>query len=164
MRFAPVVLCALLAGCAKASTIPLAQDTLQITSSAAPICGMSGAQNVALRQAATETIRRGYDRFLILGSQYQNNIGVVGYTPVTANTTGSVTATGYGNVATAYANSSTTYSGGQPIMGGTHNQGFIVKMFKDGDPAGSNAVAARESLGPKWQDAVAQNSVTCLSQ
>ncbi|MBS0240291.1 MAG: hypothetical protein JSR89_17900 [Proteobacteria bacterium] len=123
---------------------------------------MTGAQNVALHQAAAETIRHGFDRFIIMGSQYQNNVGVVGYTPVVANTTGSVTAMGYGNSATAFGNATTTYSGGQPIVAGSHNQSFVVKMFKEDDPAGSNAVSARETLGPKWQDAVAQDSHTCL--
>ncbi|MGO4682371.1 hypothetical protein [Hyphomicrobium sp. 2TAF46] len=155
-------LCIALVGCAKASTIPLTKDTLQITSSAAPVCGMTGAQNVALHQAAVETIRHGYDNFLIVGSQYQNNVGVVGYTPVVANTTGSVTAMGYGNSATAFGNSTTTYSGGQPIIAGTHNQSFVVKMFKDGDPAGNDAISAKSTLGPKWQEAVAQDSHTCL--
>jgi hypothetical protein len=28
-----------------------------------------------------------------------------------------------------------------------------VKMFKDGDPKGANAVSARTTLGPKWQEA-----------
>jgi hypothetical protein len=125
---------------------------------------VTGAQKVALQRAAAETIRHGYDRFLIVGSQYQNNVGVVGYTPVVANTTGSVTATGFGNSATAFGNSTTTYSGGQPIVAGTHDQAFVVKMFKEGDSAGANAVSARETLGPKWQDAVAQDSHTCFSQ
>lgn len=162
MRHVFLGLCVLLVGCAKASTIPLAKDTLQITSSAAPVCGVTGAQSVALRQAAVETIRHGYDNFVIVGSQYQNNVGVVGYTPVVANTTGSVTAMGYGNSATAFGNSTTMYSGGQPIIAGTHNQSFVVKMFKEGDRAGGEAVSARGTLGPKWQDAVAQNSHTCL--
>ena len=144
--------------------MPLAQDTIQITSSAAPLCGATGAQNVAVQRAAAETIRWGYDRFVIIGSQYQNNVGVVGYTPVTAQTTGSVTANRFGNQTTAYGNSTTTYSGGQPITGGKHNQDLVVKMFKDADPGASNAVSARETLGPKWQDAVAQNSTTCLAQ
>lgn len=162
MRFAVFGLCLALGACAKASAIPLSKDTLQITSSAAPVCGMTGAQTVALHQAAVETIRHGYDNFVILGSQYQNNVGVVGYTPVVANTTGSVTAVGYRNSATAFGNSTTTYSGGEPIIAGSHNQSFVVKMFRDGDPAGGNAVSARDTLGPKWQDAVAQDSHTCL--
>jgi hypothetical protein len=93
-----------LSACASSSVIPLAQDTFQITAAAAPVCGVTGAQRIAAQQAAVETIRRGYDRYIIVGGQYQNNVGVAGYTPVTAQTTGTATATGFGNSATAYGN------------------------------------------------------------
>lgn len=154
-----VVLC----GCAKSSTIPLSADTMRITTSAAPVCGATGAESVAFRRAAVETINRGYDKFIIIGGEAQNNVGVVGYTPVQAHTTGTATATGYGNVAYASGQSTTTYSGGQPIIAGTHDQGLVVKMFKDGDPAGQNALSAREQLGPKWADTVKESaSTTCF--
>jgi hypothetical protein len=152
-----------LGGCAKSATMPLSADTMRITTSAAPVCGSTGAQSVAFRRTAVETIHRGYDKFVILGGEAHNNVGVVGYTPVQANTTGSATATGYGNMAVAHGHSTTTYSGGQPIIAGTHDQGLIVKMFKDGDPAGQNALSAREQLGPKWQEAVKESgSTTCF--
>jgi hypothetical protein len=137
-------------GCARSSTIPIAADTISITSSAAPLCGATGAQSVAAKQAAVETIRRGFDKFVIVGGQYANNVGVVGYTPVVANTYGS------------YRSSTTTVTGEQPIIAGSHDQGLVVKVFKEGDPAGANAVPARESLGPKWKEAVDSNAMTCL--
>ncbi|MGD9925104.1 MAG: hypothetical protein AB7V13_27210 [Pseudorhodoplanes sp.] len=158
MRPVQFLLSLSLAGCAGASVIPLAQDTIQVTSAAAPICGMTGAQNVASQRAAVETLRRGYDRYMIVGGGYENNVGVVGYTPVTANTTGSATA--FGN--TAYGQATTTYSGGQPIIAGAHNQGLVVKMFKAEDPAGANAIDAKGSLGADWQKKVESNSLTCL--
>src|SRR5262245_40675109 len=68
-------------GCAGTSTMPLAQDTVQITARAAPICGAVGAEKLALKQAAVETIRRGYDRFVVLNAQaggtYRGNTAVV---------------------------------------------------------------------------------------
>ena len=71
--------------------------------------------------------------------------------------------TGSSNMATVSGHSTTTYSGGYPIIAGTHDQGLIVKMFKDGDPTGANAISARDQLGPKWQEAVDENSIgTCL--
>jgi hypothetical protein len=100
--------------------MPLAQDTVQITSSAAPACGRMGAEKVAFQRAAVETIRRGYDRFVVLGGDSQTNIRVIGYTPTTAYTTGG---RGY---------ATTTVYGGQPIYGGSHNQGLVVKMFRGG--------------------------------
>ena len=44
----------------------------------------------------------------------------------------------------------------------SHNQGLVGKMFREGDPAGDNALSARETLGPSWQDAVNNNRWTCL--
>lgn len=144
------------AGCARSAAIPLSNDTVQITTSAAPVCGVTGAQTVALRRAAIETINRGFDKFMIHGGQYQNNVRVVGSTPVVASTTGMATA--HGNV--AFGRATTTYSGGQPIIAGTHDQGLIVQMFKDADPAGANAISARQQLGPKWKEMVAENAAT----
>lgn len=149
--------------CAKASTIPLSVDTIQVTARAAPICGATGAEQLAMKRAAVETIKRGYDKFVILGAQAQNDIRVVGHTPVQAHTTGTATATGYGNTVNAYGQSTTTYTGGQPIMGGSRNQGLVVKMFKNGDPAGAKALPARAQLGPEWQKIVNEGaSNTCL--
>jgi hypothetical protein len=66
-------------------------------------------------------------------------------------------------MATAQGQSTTYYTGGQPIVGGSHDQGLIVKMIKEGDPAGANALSAREQLGPKWQEAAQESaSTTCF--
>jgi hypothetical protein len=145
-----LLLTLVITGCARSSAIPLAADTVQISSHAAPVCGADGAALVASRTAAVETLRRGFDKYLILGSQAQNSVGVVGYTPTTAYTT-------YGN---GYAN--TQLQGGQPIIAGSHDHGLIVKMFKNGDAAGANAIDARATLGPKWSEIAASATVTCF--
>jgi hypothetical protein len=139
-------------GCANSAVLPLSADTIRITTAAAPVCGAIGAQNVALRRAAIETINRGFDSFIILGAASQNNVRVAGYTPVQAHTTG----TAYGGFVTA----NTTYTGGQPILAGSHDQGMVVKMFKQGDAQGANAVSARSTLGLKWQEVVQEKTVT----
>jgi len=151
-----------LMGCARSSVMPLAQDTVQISSRAAPVCGRSGSKEVAFQRAAVETIRRGYDRFLILGGESQTDIRVVGYMPTNAQTTGTATATAHGNSATAYGSSTTTVTGGAPIYGGSHHQDLVVKMFRDGDPVGANALEARQVLGPGWQDAVNKRTWACF--
>ncbi|MGN6117746.1 MAG: hypothetical protein ACTHN2_19760 [Nitrobacter sp.] len=138
-----VALCVALGGCAGASTIPLAQDTVQITARAAPICGAVGAEKIAIRQAAVETIRRGYDRFIILNAQAGGTYA--GSTPIVVQRLG-------GGVTMA--------SGGAPLI--APNQGLVVKMFKDGDPAASNALSARDSLGADWQEQVKKNTINCL--
>lgn len=150
----------ILIGCARSATLPVAADAIIITTNAAPICGSAGAQSVALRHAAIETINRGFDRFIILDGRYQNNVRVIGYTPVHAHTVSSATAVGHGNVVTAHGQSTTYFSGGSPIIAGSHDQGLLVKMFRDDDPAGANAISARQQLGPKWQEIVKENAIT----
>jgi len=140
-----------LGGCTHTAVMPVAGNTFVITASAAPICGAGGAQAVASRDAAIATIRNGFDSYVILDGQAQDNVGVVGYTPVTANTYGTATAYGSPGFATAYGSSTTTYSGGQPIIAGTHDQEIVVQMFHANDPGAQNAIPARNVLGPNWQ-------------
>ena len=139
-----------LVGCARSSVLDYASDTIQITTSAASVCGRSGAQDVANRRAAIETINRGYDRYIVLNAGYENDVRVVGHTPVIANTHGSGTITGMGNSAYVSGHSTTYYSGGTPIVGGSHTQGIVIKMFRNGDAAGANAIDARRMLAYKW--------------
>jgi hypothetical protein len=114
--------------------MPLSQDTFRLLTSAAPVCGPVGAQNVAIRRAAIETINRGFDRFVILDAASADTVRVVGYSAAT----------------------------GTPIFAGGHSQGLIVKMFKDSDPNGANAISARAALGAKWEDAIKESaSTTC---
>lgn len=149
------------AACVRTSTIPLRADLIQISTSAAPVCGAQGAQQAALKQAAIETIKRGYDRLIIVATEAQNNVRVVGYTPGTATTYGTATATGYGNTAFASGQSTTYYNQGMPIVGGSHDQGLTVQMFKNKDPAGRNALSARDILGPDWEEAVNNGTSHC---
>jgi hypothetical protein len=132
-----------LGACARSATIPLAQDTFQITTTAAPICGSAGAQKVAFRQAAVETIRRGYDRFIIVGGQA--GATVVGTTPIVVQSLGAGGAIAYG---------------GAPMV--SHGQGLVVKMFKENEPGVANALSARQTLGPKWQELAAKDALTCF--
>lgn len=159
---ATIVLALAMAGCAKATAIPISQNMVQITSDAAPVCGASGAQRVAGRQAAMETIRRGYDRFVIIDARASNNIQVVGHTPVIAHTTGTATGMRTGNMVTAHGSATTTYSGGQPIVGGSHQQGLIVRMFKDGESGSEQAISARQELGPDWRKVASGGTLTCF--
>ena len=151
-----------LVGCASSSVMPLANDTLEITTSAAPICGATGAQDVAIRRAAIETLTHGYDKFLIVDAAARNNVGVVGHTPLQATSTGTATVFANGNMATGYGQSQTMITGGQPIIGGHHDQALVIKMFKDDDHAGSNAISARRTLGPDWKQKIVENlKTTC---
>jgi len=77
-------------------------------------------------------------------------------------TTGTITTNPGMNSANIQANSNTTYSGARPIIFGSRDQNLIVKMFKDGDPAGVDGISARDTLGPDWETLVASNDHTCL--
>jgi len=149
MRGNPAVLAIIgwlgLSGCVSTSVTPFAADTVQINTSADPVCGGEGAQKVAMTDAAIATINSGYDSFIILGAQAQNNVRVVGYTPVEAHTQSNSDGTSY-----------TTVSGGQPIVGGTHDHSVVVKMFHAADPNAANAIPARGYLGADWQQIVAK--------
>ena len=134
-----------LSGCVSTSVIPFSENTLQINTSADPVCGGAGAQKVALTDAAIATLNAGFDSFIIQGSQAQNNVRVVGYTPVEAHTTSNGDGTSY-----------TTVSGGQPIVGGTHDHSIVVQMFHASDPNATNTISARGYLGPDWQKIVAK--------
>ena len=134
-----------LTGCVGTSVMPFSANTVQITTSAAPVCGGGGAQRVAMTDAAIATISGGYDSFTIDGAQAQNNVGVVGYTPIVANTYSSGSGTSF-----------TTVSGGSPIIAGTHDQSIVVQMFHASDPNSANAISARSYLGADWQKLVAK--------
>ena len=138
MRSLGIVGCCLfVVGCAGASTMPLSVDTIQIVARAAPICGAAAAESMAFKQAAAETIKRGFDSFVIVNGQYQADTFVAGYTPIMAQSNGTAVVNGYGNSAIVTGSSSTTVTGGDPIHMTRHSQGIVVKMFKEGDPAGS---------------------------
>ena len=150
---------AFLAGCTHSSVMQVSGDTLQISSAGAMICGSTGTLTVANRRAAIETINHGFDRYVVLGAEATNNIGVVGYTPSTANTNSSATVYGDRNFATGYGQSQTTFSGGQPIYGGHNNQDIFIKMFRANDPNGANAIDARQALGPEWRNWINSSAV-----
>jgi hypothetical protein len=149
--------CGVLSSCASSSVIKTSADTAIIQSSAAPACGGVGAARVAQKQAAIETLKAGYDRYVIFNASASNDVRV-SQMPGGYRTTGSASV--YGNMATFNAN--TRYVPGPVIVSGSHNQGLAVKMFKDGQPGAEQAISARETLGPKWETLVKAGSVhTC---
>ena len=64
-----------LGGCAFNSVQQLSTDTFQVSVTSAPVCGRSGASQVAQQIAAIETIKRGRDRFLIVNAQSGSEFG-----------------------------------------------------------------------------------------
>ncbi|WP_319825925.1 hypothetical protein [Thalassovita sp.] len=146
-----------LAGCASTAVTPMAANQVMISTSAAPACGMSGAQRVAAQMAAVETLRRGFERFTIVGMGAQNNVRMATLPPTMATTTGTLNT--YGN--TTYGNATTTFSGGGPIVFGSNDANLVVVMYRKGESGYRNAVDARSTLGEDWHEKVEKGINTC---
>jgi hypothetical protein len=114
-----------LAGCTNTTITPIADNTFELKASAAPICGAGGAADAAERDAAIATIRNGFDNFTIFDRRMRDNVHTIGITP-----------------------------GGAPIIGGTNDQSFMVRMYHINDPGAENAVSAKTMLGANWQNIV----------
>jgi hypothetical protein len=134
----------------------VSQNEAIIKTSAAPICGGVGAMTVAQKQAAIETLKAGYDRYVITAAESANNVRA-SQLPGTYNTVGSVNS--FGRYSTI--NTTTTYTPGPVVYSGTHDQAVGVRMFKDGEPGSDKALSARETLGPKWQTIVKEGVNVC---
>lgn len=153
---AVTLIAALVSSCAASSSMRTAQNEMIIKTRAAPICGDTGAMKVAEKQAAIETIKAGYDRYIIMGQAGQDTTRVVSM-PGSYQTTG--TATVYGN--TGFYSGNTVYRPGPTFVTGGHGQDLAIHMFKDGEPGASNAISARSVLGPKWELIVKDGVNTC---
>ncbi len=146
-----------LAACAGSEVTRTSANTMLIDAGAAPACGRQGAARVASKSAAVETIRAGYDRYIITGAAAQNNVSAT-QMPGTVYSSGSVT---YGRGFGTYQGSS-TYVPGPTIYSGSHDRALTVVMFNEGDQGYENALDARQMLGPDWQDIVKNGVHTCL--
>ena len=138
-------------GCVSIDVTPLSVDMMLISARSESVCGSSGTKDLAFRQAAIETLRAGYDGFIIVDADAESRLGVVGYTPMTANTS-------YG-----YGSATTTITGGDPVYSGWHEQDFIIKMMSANDPLAEKALDARTVLGEDWLEIIeSKNKITCF--
>lgn len=139
--------------CARGSAVRTSGNTVSIDARSAPICGVDGSGRVATQMAAVETIRAGYDRYIIGGAGYQNNVSMIS-TPGTFRT--------QGTVGGGFYTARTTYTPGMPIVVGGHDRSLSVMMFRRGEPGYDNAIDARSALGPDWAQKVRNGVNTCL--
>jgi hypothetical protein len=149
----------LLTSCVQSNTMRVSQNEAIIQTSAAPICGGIGAARAAQKMAAVETIKAGYDRYIIVSAAAANNVHAT-QLPGSYQTYGTINSysPGYGTV-----NATTTYTPGATIYSGTHDQSIGVHMFKEGEPGSQQALSARETLGPKWEVIVKDGVQVCNS-
>jgi hypothetical protein len=143
--------------CASTSTTHVSRNQIIINTSAAPACGSAGATRVASRMAAVETLRNGFERFIIQGAGQANNVSVINRPPTGAYTTGTFNT--FGN--TTYGNATTTYTGGGPMLVGQHDANLLVLMLNPGDAGFSNGVDAKRVLGDDWEKLVERGIRTC---
>jgi hypothetical protein len=153
MKLALALIPLALVGCAGGEAIRTSANTMIVQAGAAPACGPGGALRVAQKVAAIETIRAGFDRFIITGTQAESNIAVV-QGPGTANTTISGSR--------GFYQAQTTFTPGPTYTLGSHDRGLAIVMFRNSDPGASNAVDARETLGKDWAELVKTGVRTCL--
>jgi hypothetical protein len=150
---------AMIGGCAATSVTPIARNQFLLSTSAAPACGRSGAAKVAAKMASVETLRRGYQRFIVLGTHDENNVSAISTGPTYSTTTATVT--GYGN--TAYGNASTTYGGNQLILLGTHDADLRILTLNPGDSGYDQGIDAKAELGPEWRELASKGIHTCTN-
>ena len=107
----------------------------KVATSAAQVCGSSGARLVANQAAAIQVVRMGGDRFIFVSDQGGTELQGIYYDQ---------------------------YSGFQTIN--RNNQSMVVQMISKGQPNYNDALSAREILGPDWQEKAAKGiPLTCTN-
>ncbi len=98
------------------------------------MCGAKGTRQIAFREAAIEVIKRGADRFVVVGDQSRSAV------------TGGIF---------------TTYGGFDTY--GTNTQDMVIQIVQKGDARFHDSLSARQTLGPDWQEIVTKGpSDSCL--
>lgn len=147
LRILLAVLPAVLAGCAQTSAMPAGEDTIRITVHVATVCAAAHAERLARRHAAVETVRRGFDAYVVTGSAGGDHEALGA--PATARTTL------FGRRA------GPLFSERAPLL--AHHRMLTVRMFRAGEGDGAGAVSARAVLGDKWEAVAAKGAPgTCL--
>ena len=142
-----VALASVTTGCARTSTVPVDADTIEISVRVATICDERDADRLAKRQAAVETIRRGFEDFVVIDSVGGDHLA--DHAPETARTNL------HGNRATPL------FSEDAPLL--AHHRVLTVRMFPAGQGESVTNVSARAVLGDDWETLVAKGApTTCL--
>lgn len=160
--FTSLLILIVLAGCTTSSVVPFSQDTVQISvADLGVMCGRRGVNKVAFRRAAIETIKRGYDDFVIVDYQYEEPLRFFG-----------TTAPQYATVPTPglpgglHDQATIKVGGGDPIYERQAENSMVVRMFKADDNGVENARgrlhSARGVLGRDWRKRIAEDPDICL--
>ena len=147
LRVLLVAMLGVATGCARTSTAPVDVDTIEIAVRVATICDGRDADRLARRQAAVETIRRGFEDYIVIDSVGGDH--VTDTAPATARTNL------YGN------RTGTLFSEDAPLL--AHHRVLTVRMFHAGQGDSTATVSARAFLGDDWEALAAKGApTTCL--
>ncbi len=116
-------------GCVETNVQPLTRTSFKIATEAEDLCGAGGTRQIAFQSAAIEVIKRGADRFIVVGDQSRSAVS--------------------GGYFTDFG-SFETY--------GTNSQDMVIQVVNKGDPNYGNALSARQTLGANWQEIVEKGS------
>ena len=147
LRVLLVALLGAMAGCARTSTVPLDADTIEIAVRVGTICDAGDAERLARRQAAVETIRRGFEDYVVIDSVGGDH--VADEAPATARKNLDGIDTG------------PLFSEDAPLL--AHHRVLTVRMFRAGEGDSAVSVSARAVLGDDWEALVTKGApATCL--
>lgn len=131
-----VLLCAAVAvsACNNSDVVQRAPDHIEIYGVAAPICEFSDADRFAEQLASIETIKRGFDGYIVRKS-YRGEGLRIRYSPVERRFRETARST-------------------SPSRMKIH--AMYVQLVKADQPGMSDAIDAREQLGPEWESRVSR--------
>ena len=148
-KLLPVLLAAAmgLAACGKTDTVTLSSNTSKIAATGSVFCGDKGITQFAIRRAAVETLRRGFDNFVLLDTRHARKKEFIGYSSGTVEVVKNPLTGGYDTIETP---------GGGPMYVNLLDHQVVVRMFRAAEAAPKEALSARRVLGPDWQNEIRQ--------
>lgn len=145
-----------LSGCVSSGSARLSEREVMVQSSADPVCGAHGALIAAQRQAAIETIKAGYDKYIVLGASNSNNV----QTHILPGATKTRVKADFDDESLSYK--VTTRHKPDIVTTGSFDHEFMIRMFREGEPGAFQAVSARAILGPQWSEIVRVGVFNCM--
>ena len=148
----PLACLPFLTACVSSSVVRVSKDTAIVRVNADADCDGNSAARAAQLQAAIETIKAGYESYVVLDANARDTVRVERLPG------------GYETKTKASGNTyvtKTTYVPGRVVRSGSYEQVLEIKMFKGGR-RNDDAISAREVLGPRWQEFVNKGKIdTC---
>ena len=144
LRVLLIALMTAMTACARTSTSLLDTDRIEIAVRVGTICDAANADRIARRQAAVETIRRGFDEYQVIGSVGGDHVAYD--RPLTARTMLSGDRTG------------TFLSEDAPLL--ARHRVLTIRMFHAGQDGSEEAVSARAVLGSDWETLATKGAPT----